>query len=258
MKGKTMKVLISICLAFCTCLLPISSSFADVNTFFGLPCAESELKFVFFNQSTVIIKVANKTILIDPASNIRKETIENLESNGLDLLMFTHDHYDHYEYNAAMNIYNATGAHIIADSFVASNLKKHIPKEKLTVSSKKGHYVLDGIEVTAIKGKHIGPIYLYHIKIGDIRIFHGGDSSYVSLKKFPSDVAFVPTGEPSPTCSPKKAFKMARDMKPQVAVAIHGSPSQHMKFKKKMEAELAATSVIIPNYFEPVTITLKK
>ncbi len=108
------------------------------------------------------------------------------------------------------------------------------------------------------KGKHIGPIYLYHIKIGDIRIFHGGDSSYVSLKKFPSDVAFVPTGEPSPTCSPKKAFKMARDMKPQVAVAIHGSPSQHMKFKKKMEADLAATSVIIPNYFEPVTITLKK
>ena len=145
-----------------------------------------------------------------------------------------------------------------AEPSVANSLKKIIPKEKLTVSSKKGHYVLEGIEVTAIKGKHIGPIYLYHIKIGDIRIFHGGDSSYVSLKKFPSDVAFVPTGQPSPTCSPKKAFKMARDMKPQVAVAIHGSPSQNEKFKKKMESDLAATSVVIPNYFEPVTITLKK
>jgi len=253
-----MKMMISICLAFCLCLLPLSNSFAVVDTFFELPCAESEVKFVFFNQSTVIIKVANKTILIDPSGNIRDKTIKKLESNGLDLLMFTHDHYDHYEYNAAINIYNATGAHIIADSFAASTLKKQIPKEKLTVSSKNGHYVFDGIEVTAIKGKHIGPIYLYHIKIGDIRIFHGGDSSYVSLKKFPSDVAFVPTGEPSPTCSPKKAFKMARDMKPQVAVAIHGLPSQHMKFKKMMEADLAATSVIIPNYFEPVTITLKK
>jgi beta-lactamase superfamily II metal-dependent hydrolase len=93
-----MKMLISICLAFCLCVLPLSSSFADVNTFFELPCAENELKFIFFNESTVIIKVANKTILIDPSSNIRKKTIEKLESNGLDLLMFTHDHYDHYDY----------------------------------------------------------------------------------------------------------------------------------------------------------------
>ena len=253
-----MKMLISIGLALSLCVLPLSSSFADVSTFFESPSAENELKFIFFKESTVIIKVANKTMLIDPSSNIRKETIEKLQSNGLDLLMFTHDHYDHYDYTAAMDIYNATGVHIVAESSVANSLKKIIPKEKLTVSSKKGHYVFDGIEVTAIKGKHIGPIYLYHIKIGDIRIFHGGDSSYVSLKKFPSDVAFVPTGEPSPTCSPKKAFKMARDLKPQVAVAIHGSPSQNEKFKKKIEADLAATSVVIPNYSEPVSITLNK
>ncbi len=253
-----MKTMISICLAFCLYLLSLSSSFAAENTFFGLPCAENEVKFICFKESTVIIKVADKTILIDPSSNLRKETIEKLKNNGLDVLMFTHDHWDHFNHTAAMDIYNATGAHVVAESSVAHSLKKEIPKNKLTVSKKKGHYVFDGIEVTAIKGKHIGPIYLYHIKIGEIGIFHGGDSSYVSLKKYPSDVAFVPTGEPSPTCSPKKAFKMARDMKPQVAVAIHGSPVQKEKFEKRMKADLAATSVIIPNYGEPVTITLQK
>ena len=253
-----MKVVIPVCLAFCLCLLPISSSFASVDTFFGSPCSENEVKFICFKESTVIIKVANKTILIDPSSNIRKETIEKLKSDSLDLVMFTHDHYDHYNHSAAIDIYNATGAQIVAESIVANSLKKEIPKEKITVSKKKGRYEFDGIEVTAIKGKHIGPIILYHIKIGDIRIFHGGDSSYVSLEKYPSDVAFVPTGEPSPTCSPKKAYKMARDMKPQVAVAIHGSPTQKKKFKEKMDADMAATSVVIPNYSEPVTITLKK
>ena len=252
-----MKTLISICLFFSFYILSFSISFADVGAFFESSCAEKELKFIFFRESTVIIKVSNKTVLIDPSANIKEETIENLKTNGLDLLMFTHDHYDHYHYSTAKKIYDATGAHVVTEPSVANSLKKIIPKEKLTVSSKQGHYEFDGIEVTAIKGKHIGHIYLYHLVIGDIRIFHGGDSSYISLVDYPSDVAFVPTGDPSPTCSPKKAFKMVRDVKPQVAVAMHGSPSQHKKFKKKIEADLAATAVVIPNYFEPVTLAIK-
>lgn len=241
----------------CFYILSCSGSIAGDKPFFESACAGNELKFMFLKQSSVIIKVSNKTILIDPATSINKDVLEKLERNGLDLLMYTHAHYDHYDYTAAMEIFAATGAHIVAAPEVAGELKREIPKEKITVSSHQEKITQSGIDVTPIKGKHIGPIYLYHIAIGDVRILHGGDSSYIPLSDYPADVAFVPTGDPSPTCSPKKAFNMVADLKPQVAVAIHGSSDQNEQFKIMMQDGLSGTAVILPNRSEPVTLSLK-
>lgn len=168
-----------------------------------------------FKKSSVIIKVSNKTILIDPATSINKDILGKLERNGLDLLMYTHAHYDHYDYTAAMEIFAATGAHIVASPEVAKELKRKIPKEKITVSTHRGKITQSGIDVTAIKGKYIGPIYLYHIAIGDVRIFHGGDSSYIPLSDYPSDVAFVPTGDPPPPVRPRKHSRWLRTLSPR-------------------------------------------
>ena len=62
-----MKILISICLAFCLCVLPLSSSFADVSTFFELPCAKNELKFIdkVFNSIVNLIEKDNRVEIID-------------------------------------------------------------------------------------------------------------------------------------------------------------------------------------------------
>lgn len=242
----------------CFYFLSISGSLAGNEPFFASSCTGNELKFMFLKQSSVIIKVSNKTILIDPATSINKDILGKLERNGLDLLMYTHAHYDHYDYTAAMEIFAATGAHIVASPEVVKELKRKIPKEKITVSTHRGQITQSGIDVTAIKGKHIGPIYLYHIAIGDVRIFHGGDSSYIPLSDYPSDVAFVPTGDPSPTCSPEKAFKMVADLKPQVAVAIHGSSHQNEQFKTIMQDGLADIALILPSRGEPLSLTLKE
>ena len=40
-------------------------------------------------------------------------------------------------------------------------------------------------------------------------MFHAGDSGYVQVKDYPSDLAFLPTGSPSPTASPEYALKLA-------------------------------------------------
>jgi L-ascorbate metabolism protein UlaG (beta-lactamase superfamily) len=136
-------------------------------------------------------------------------------------------------------------------------LKKKVPPERLTVCQNGATYTVGGVGIQAIKGKHIGPITLYHLSMGNIAIFHGGDSAYVTLKAYPAHLAFIPVGDPSPTCSPTMACKMALDVAPQVVVAMHGSPSQYESFTAKMAAELPETRVIIPtrSQFQSVSIS---
>jgi len=77
--------------------------------------------------------------------------------------------------------------------------------------------------VAAISGVHCEPINLYHVKTGGLSILHCGNSGYVPLEEPTTKIAFLPTGNPSPTASPKDALRMALEAKPKYAIAIHGS-----------------------------------
>lgn len=251
-----MKWMTVVSLAACLLIVPIATAVAVDDGFFTSACGDGEVKFIFFKQSALLIRMADKTMLIDPANSVDKDTLEKIKRHGLDLLMYTHAHYDHYDYTTAMKLFADTGAHIVAAPQVAKELKREIPDDKITMCSHLGRYSLNGMDVKSIKGKHIGPIFLYHITVGKIRVFHGGDSSYISLVDHSADVAFVPTGDPSPTCSPKKAFKMAKDIKPEVAVAIHGSSHQNEAFKRIMQEGLPDARIVLANRLEAVLLHL--
>jgi len=97
---------------------------------------------------------------------------------------------------------------------------------------------------------------LFQVKMGNVALFHAGDSGYVPLKNYPSSVAFLPTGRMSPTASPQKAYDMAVDLKPDVAVAFHGSGSQKHQFEAKIKEGLPQTSVLILEPFTSKVIEL--
>ena len=97
---------------------------------------------------------------------------------------------------------------------------------------------------------------LFQIKMGNLLVFHAGDSGYVPLKDYESQLAFLPTGRWSPTCSPENAFKMAADLKPKVVVAIHGSKGQHIEFENILKDKMPQTKVIIPKPYTAQTIEL--
>ncbi len=100
--------------------------------------------------------------------------------------------------------------------------------------------------ITPIRGKHVGPIILFHIQAGNIGVFHGGDSSYVPLKNLKAGLAFLPAGDPSPTASPEDALKMALDLRPTVIAAMHGSDRQYQQLVAKAKTALPDASMIIP------------
>jgi L-ascorbate metabolism protein UlaG (beta-lactamase superfamily) len=117
-------------------------------------------------------------------------------------------------------------------------------------------YTFGDLTATAIQGIHRGPIMLYQIKMDDITLFHGGDSGYVSLIEYPSQVAIVPVGRMSPTASPENAFKMVADLKPDVAISMHGSEKQKRQFEQKVKEALPKTTVwaIEPYTFKTVSL----
>ena len=91
----------------------------------------------------------------------------------------------------------------------------------------------------------------------DVSVFHGGDSGYVNLKDYPSQVAIVPVGRMSPTASPENAYKMVVDVKPDVAIAMHGSKKQKQQFEEKVKETMPQTAVYIMESFTTVTLPQK-
>lgn len=174
----------------------------------------------------------------------------------MDLVIYTHGHGDHYSKATALALFKGSGPYIAIDPALAGDLKNDIPGEKLGATESGRTFSAGDITLDALEGKHIGPIMLFRVTIDGIRIFHGGDSGYVPLGSMASHIAFVPTGVPSPTCSPEYAFQMVADVKPQIAVPFHGWDNQHAAFKELTEKKLPETKVVVSKPYVARKVTL--
>lgn len=202
----------------------------------------NEVALLYFNYSGVILRTQNQAFAFDLADLISKNEVDLIKN--LDAIFFTHGHYDHYNKNVARLLYEKTKAQVIAESSIAKDLRGIIPSEKLISAKPNETIILDEFKITAIKGLHIGPIILYLIEGKDLTIFHGGDSAYVPLEPYKADLILVPTGSPSPTASPYDAFKMTSALEPKVAIAFHGSKSQHQEFINLVNRNLPQVKVL--------------
>jgi len=230
----------------------------EIAKIFTSSPAENDVLFMFLGYSGVIIKTSKGTIIIDPADLLKDKELETLKTGGLNLMLFTHSHDDHFRHKDALALYKATGASVIADPSVYSILQGEIPSNKLISTTPGKTNTMGEMTVTAIKGSHVGSISLFQIKIEDLGVFHGGDSGYVSVKDYPSDLAFLPAGDPSPTASPQAAFDMASDLRPSVIVTMHGSMGQFKEFERKIKEKMPKTTVIIPEPYVLKSVTLRK
>lgn len=230
------------------------SKATEISEFFALPLEKNEVAVYFLGVSGIIVRTNKLTVMFDPAGMLKNDEITALKT--LNLLFFTHGHMDHFKAGATKTIIETTSALVVAEDKVANKLAGKIPAEKL-VSAKSGKtYIFGEVTVKAIAGIHRGPIMLFHVKMGDVTVFHGGDSGYVSLTDYPSDVAFVPVGRLSPTASPEKAYKMVTDVKPQVAVTMHGSDKQKHELESKVMEGMPQTAVLIMKPYTLQKITL--
>jgi L-ascorbate metabolism protein UlaG (beta-lactamase superfamily) len=228
----------------------------EIVRLFALQPAENEIAFMYLGGSGAIVRTSNRDVMIDPAGFLKNDEVKAL--NGINLLLFTHNHVDHFNAGKTVDIFKVTGTAILAEPKVANKLKDKIPADKLTSASSGQTYTFADMSVKAVAGIHHGPIILYQVKIGPLTLFHAGDSGYVNVMNYASEVAFLPTGRMSRTASPENAYKMASELKPNVAIAIHGSEGQKKEFEKKVKEKMPETTVIIIKPYVSRIVTVRK
>ncbi len=223
---------------------------SDLEKLFEAPLAGKNVAVMFLSFSAVLVRTADGTFAVDPSNLLTAADIAVLKRNGLKAVLYTHGHQDHLDAATAKALVAETGAVVVAEPAVAASLMSVLPADKLIAAAPGRDVQAAGLTVRGFAGKHIGPIMLYRVQCGPVSFFHGGDSAYVPIKDGQADLAVLPTGNPSPTASPEAALSMALDVKPQAAVLVHGSDSQHAAFKKLAAAKLPAMKVEVIEPFK--------
>jgi len=231
----------------------------EIETLFSAKLGENDVAYMSLAFSGVIVRTTAGVVIIDPADLLIDADIAGLDRHKIDAVIYTHGHGDHFNAAAARNLFDKTGAPIIAEPSVAKRLggEEGIPAEKILVPARGQSVKAGAAVVRSVAGKHVGPIQLFQIKLGAVIIFHGGDSAYVPVADFRAQIAFLPTGQPSPNASPQDALRMALDLKPEVVVLMHGSDAQNADFEKLAEARLPGVTVEIPKPYKVKVVHLK-
>ena len=214
---------------------------------FNTELSESEVVFTFLGFSGVIVRISDTTFAFD-VDNLIPPRVYN-KIGRIDFVFYTHYHADHFHLETAMKLYYDHTPVIITEPSVYNELNAYIPSSALVKAPSRGRIRIRDVIVGVLEGKHVCPTCLFAVRKGNVRIFHGGDSGYVDLSKYKVEVAFVPTGHPSPTASPEDALKMILDLKPRVAVAIHGKDEEMNKLKELAIREGVEGEIIVPEQY---------
>lgn len=210
---------------------------------------------VWFGHSSYLIKSKGFSILVDPvfSNNASPVTFFGKSFNGtntytvadmpeINLLVITHDHYDHLDYETITQIYAHVKMFVVPFGVDSHLLHWGVSKEKIFVldwwDSKT---VADSIEITATPARHFSGRGFaraktlwcsYVLKLHDYSIFIGGDSGYSNqFKKIgdtfgPFDIALLESGQygkdwPDIHMLPEETVKAAQELKAKVLMPVH-------------------------------------
>lgn len=210
---------------------------------------------VWFGHSSYLIKSKQGTILVDPVFSGHASPISffgkafdgtNLygvkDFPHIDVLVITHDHYDHLDYETIKQIAPNVGRFVTALGVGAHLERWGVPAEKITeLDWWENTYAGDGIQFTSTPARHFsgrgikrgGSLWSsFVLELGSYKIFIGGDSGYdPTFKKIgdkfgPFDIAMLECGQygdawPYIHMTPEQTAQAAIDLKTKVLLPVH-------------------------------------
>lgn len=226
---------------------------------------DTDFCLVWYGHSAVLIRMNSKTIFIDPmmgpnASPISPYKTKRFSENtldfiddfpGIDLMLISHDHYDHLDYDSIIKLKEKTQSY-----FVALGVKRHLVKwgidsTKITEFDWWNVSEFSNIKITFTPTRHFSGRGLtdrkkslwggWVFQTEKENIWFSGDGGYGSHFKEvgellgPFDFAFMECGQYSDYWRPVHMFpeesvQAALDAKAQMAMPVHWagfSLSQH-------------------------------
>jgi L-ascorbate metabolism protein UlaG (beta-lactamase superfamily) len=176
-----------------------------------------------FFPSGFRIDATDKIIYIDP--------IMIDDPKPADLVLITHAHQDHLSLPDIQKIATSetviVGPTSVAEALSDYAVKKIVPGDRFTV---------DAINCEAVAAYNTKRVFLwiaahpksarnvgYVLTIGDLRIYHAGDTDFIPEMKSLSNitVAMVPIGGDNLTMDPVQAAAAVNAIRPQIAIPMH-------------------------------------
>ena len=176
------------------------------------------IKVYLLGHASTMIVSGRKTIYIDPY-------ILPDNSPKADLILVTHEHFDHCAPDKIAQI-SDDNTQIIAPEGCAQTIK-----DKMTEIEVGKTIDLDNIKITAVEAYNIGKQFHpkgtgvgYIIEIDGVKIYHAGDTDRIpemrDLKEKDIDIAFLPVGG-TYTMDVDEASDATRDIMPKVVIPMH-------------------------------------
>lgn len=256
---------------------------------------------VWFGHSSYLIKYAGKTVLVDPvfsgyASPVSffgksfpgTDVYSVADMPNIDLLILSHDHYDHLDYETITKLIPKT-KHVCTALGVGAHLERWgVPSNNISEFDWNDTETLaNGIRLTATPARHFSGRGLTRGKTlwtsfvlelpGDTsgtgyKLFLGGDSGYgahirdIGAKYGPFDLAILECGQygtdwPTIHTFPEEVVTIGQELRAKTVLPVHwgkfalayhawNEPIQRVT-KRANEAGLAMTT---PRIGEPVVI----
>ena len=222
---------------------------------------KNEIMFIWFNYySGIILKTPTKTLVIDPV------TVKAKDLKNVDVILITHEHYDHLDQGLVNEIWKKNNCSIIADQTSTKKLCTIIDPKNIICTSPGMKEVIGDVLIKTEKCNHpqaATPVSYIITSEDGIKIFHTADSlpfpEMVSLgKREKIDLAFCTIGI-TPETSPTTGFEIARLIKPKIAVPYHNNSMQDInKFSEIVKREIPKTTCLTPEIGKIYKVSKKK
>lgn len=173
------------------------------------------------NHSAIKIS-KDKVIYIDPFK------IEE-EFHDADIIMITHDHYDHYSEEDIKKVVKEDTIIVITEDLVTKVLKFGINPNNIVTVEPNMEYLIDNIKIKTVPAYNINKAFHpksngwvgYVLIIEGISYYIAGDTDITSENlNVKCDVAFVPVGG-TYTMDYSEAAKLVNCIMPKIAVPTH-------------------------------------
>ena len=228
-----------------------------------LPTVKTNLKtirdnqpcIVWFGHSSYLIRYKDFTILVDPliqshASPVAffgkpfpgTDIFQVADLPDIDLLLITHDHYDHLSFRVIQALHHRVKA-VCTSLGVGSILQKWgVPAEKITeLDWDETYRVNEKVQLTAQSARHFSGRTLrrnqtlwsaFVLQLHNYRLFVGGDSGYgkhfktIGSQFGTFDIAFLECGQygdnwPLIHMRPEETAQAAIDLQAKVLLPVH-------------------------------------
>jgi len=236
----------------------------DVSPRYTLPFVKKPLAVIpetapaitWFGHSSYLLQWHDTNILVDPVFSERASPVSYLGSKAfdgsnvfsvddlpaIDILLITHDHYDHLDYNVIRKLRNRVPLFIMPLGVGAHLEYWGVDPYKIKeLDWWQGMEALPGIHITATPARHFSGRSFkrnrtlwasYVLTTGNYKWFIGGDSGYdshfsvIGAKYGPFDLAILETGQynemwPHIHMFPEESIQAALDVRAKSLLPVH-------------------------------------